>query len=147
MGELRQAGARHDKLNWIDNLQTHPSTQDPEVAMKKAIAATACLAVLALLAIPVAAHAGGSWSGWITDEACGAKGNSADHKNCAVKCAEKGSPLVFLNSADKKIYHLDKQDLAKKFAGDEVTLTGTASGDKIAVDQITHVTAAPAKGH
>jgi Protein of unknown function (DUF5818) len=113
--------------------------------MKRSIAAMACLAVLCLLALPAVASAA-SWSGWITDEACGVKGHSADHKNCAIKCAEKGSPLVLLNSADKKIYHLDRQDLAKKFTGDEVTVTGTVTGDKIAVDQITAATAPPAKG-
>ncbi len=94
--------------------------------------------VLALFVTPMAARAAaGSWDGWITDEACGTKGGSADHKACAVKCAEKGSKLVFYNNADKKIYKLDKQDVAKPHAGEEVTLTGKAQGNRIAVDSIT----------
>jgi hypothetical protein len=116
----------------------------------RSTAVLACLALLCLLALPVAASAAatsGSWTGWITDEACGAKGHSADHKNCAVKCADKGSKLVLYNNADQKIYKLDKQDLAKQHIGDQVTVTGKVDGDKIAVDSIAAMAPAPpAKG-
>jgi hypothetical protein len=117
--------------------------------MKRSSAVLACLAVLCLLALPLAASAGtagDSWTGWITDEACGAKGHSIDHKNCAIACAAKGSKLELYNSADKKLYQLDKQDLAKQHAGEEVTVKGKVDGDKIAVDSITPTAAAPAKG-
>ncbi|HVT58813.1 MAG TPA: DUF5818 domain-containing protein [Thermoanaerobaculia bacterium] len=109
--------------------------------MRKTIAILAALVVLALpLAASAAAAAkAGSWDGWITDEACGAKGAkvaNAEHKDCAQKCLEKGGKLVLYNSSDKKLYQLDKQDLAKQHLGHEVTVKGMADGDKIAVDGI-----------
>ena len=80
--------------------------------------------------------AAGSWSGWITDDSSGAKGANAALKDCAVNCAEKGGSLVLYNTADKKLYKLDKQDLARQHLGHEVTVKGTAAGDKIVVDSI-----------
>lgn len=107
--------------------------------MKRTIALLASMAVLGLLVMPIAATAAGtagSWSGWITDEACGAKGANAAHKDCAVKCLEKGSKLGLYNTTDKKFYKLDKQDVAKAHLGHEVTVKGTADGDAIAVTSI-----------
>jgi hypothetical protein len=104
---------------------------------KKALTLLSCIALLCLVALPVAAAAAdGSWNGWITDAACGAKGANAAHKACAEKCA-KTSKLVLYNTDDKKIYKLDKQDLAKQHVGDEVTVTGKVEGNEIAVDSIT----------
>lgn len=99
------------------------------------------IVLFALLALTVAALAGaaatkGSWTGWVTDEHCGAKGASADHKACAEKCMTNGSKLVFYNNADKKIYGLDKQDVAKANLGHEVKVTGELDGKNIKVDSI-----------
>lgn len=98
--------------------------------------------ILSLLAMAALASAGtkGSWTGWITDAHCGAKGASAEHKECSLKCIAKGEKLVFYNSADKKLYSIDKQDLAKDNLGQEVTITGEADGTDIKVESI-----APAK--
>jgi|SRR5579863_7679027 len=111
--------------------------------MKKNLMFVAALLAVCLLLGPVAASAAataGSWNGWITDEACGAKGNNAAHKDCAEKCMKGGSKLVLYNSADKKLYKLDNQDMAKGHIGHEVTVTGKVDGDSITVDSI-----APAK--
>jgi tRNA isopentenyl-2-thiomethyl-A-37 hydroxylase MiaE len=94
-----------------------------------------------LLALTVAALAGaagtkGSWTGWVTDEHCGAKGANADHQACAEKCAKNGSKLVFYNSADKKIYSLDNQEMAKQNIGHEVKVTGEVDGKNIKVASI-----------
>ena len=99
------------------------------------------IVLFALLALTVAALAGaaatkGTWTGWVTDEHCGAKGASADHKACAEKCVTNGSKLVFYNNADKKIYGLDKQDVAKANLGHEVKVTGELDGKNIKVDSI-----------
>jgi hypothetical protein len=98
--------------------------------------------LLSLLAMAALASAGtkGSWTGWITDASCGAKGAKAEHKACSLKCVAKGEKLVFYNSADKKLYSIDKQDLAKDNLGQEVTVTGEADGAAIKVESI-----APAK--
>ena len=92
------------------------------------------VAVLALLVVPALQAA--TWTGWITDAACAAKGNKAEHKGCALKCAEKGEALVFYNNADQKIYKLDKQDEAKAHLGYEVNVTGDLEGDSIKVTSI-----------
>ena len=96
---------------------------------------TALLIAIALTIAP--ALYAGSWTGWITDEHCGAKGNSADHKGCALKCVkEHGAKLVFYNNADQKIYKLDNQDLAMKNVGQEVTVSGEVKDDAIKVSGI-----------
>ena len=96
---------------------------------------TTLLIILALVVSPALYAA--SWTGWITDEHCGAKGNNAGHKGCALKCAkDHGAALVFYNNADQKVYKLDKQDLAKENVGHEVTVSGEATGDSIKVTSI-----------
>lgn len=99
------------------------------------------IVLFALLALTVAALAGaagtkGTWTGWVTDEHCGAKGASADHKACAEKCAANGNKLVLYNTADKKLYSLDKQDVAKANLGHEVKVTGELEGKSIKVSSI-----------
>ncbi len=91
------------------------------------------IVALALVAAP-AMYA--SWTGWITDEHCAGKGAKAEHKGCALRCAERGAKLVLFNSADQKVYALDKQDLAKEHIGHEVTVSGEADGDSIKVSGI-----------
>ena len=92
--------------------------------------------VMALVLLAAPALYAGSWTGWITDEHCAAKGNNAGHKGCALKCAEGGAKLVFYNNEDKKIYKLDKQDLAKEHIGHEVTVSGEAADGAIKVASI-----------
>ena len=66
--------------------------------------------VVALVLMVAPAMYAGSWTGWITDEHCGAKGNNADHKGCAMKCAkEHNAKLVFYNNADQML-----TDVARK---------------------------------
>jgi hypothetical protein len=105
--------------------------------MKKTTILLTLLALTALLALPLAgAGAKGSWTGWITDSKCGAKGAKAEHKACSEKCVGEGAKLVFYNNADKKLYSLDKQDEAKANLGYEVKVTGEADGAAIKVDSI-----------
>jgi hypothetical protein len=101
--------------------------------MKKA-ANFATAVVFAVLLAPALQAA--TWTGWITDTACAAKGAKAEHKGCALRCAERGEALVFYNNADQKIYKLDKQDEAKAHLGAEVTVTGELDGDNIKVTSI-----------
>jgi Protein of unknown function (DUF5818) len=69
----------------------------------------------------------GTWSGWITDTACAAKGASASHAECATKCVkEKGAKWALYNSADKSVWVLSDQEGAAKMVGKEVTVKGTA---------------------
>ncbi len=95
------------------------------------------LAIMTVLALPLcSAGTKGTWTGWITDDSCGAKGANAEHASCAHKCLDNGGKLVFYNSADKNIYSLDNQDLAKEHIGHEVSVTGEADGKAIKVESI-----------
>ncbi|MBM3803457.1 MAG: hypothetical protein FJW26_14245 [Acidimicrobiia bacterium] len=75
-------------------------------------------------------------TGWITDAKCGANGAKAEHKQCALKCAEGGQKLVLYSPSDKKTYALDNQALAKEHVGHEVVVEGAAKGDSITVKKI-----------
>lgn len=99
--------------------------------MKRALTA---LAVAVLLVPGIAAAE--SWTGWVTDEHCGADGAKAEHASCAKKCAKDGAKLVFYNSADQKIYKLDNQELAEEHVGHEVVVNGAVDGDTIKVESI-----------
>jgi len=72
-----------------------------------------------------------TWTGWVSDSSCGAKGMSADHKDCAVKCVkEKGASYVFVNAKTKKVYAIQNQDaVTEADLGQEVTLTGSVNKD------------------
>jgi hypothetical protein len=105
--------------------------------MKKATVMLLTLLALVALALPLAAAGTkGSWTGWITDDKCGAKDAKADRKACIEKCMGEGHKLVFYNNADKKLYSLDKQDDAKANIGYEVKVTGEADGAAIKVESI-----------
>jgi hypothetical protein len=113
--------------------------------MKRLSVVAAVLAVcLALLPLASLRADAGSWTGWISDDACGAKGAKAEHAKCTTKCLEKGAKLVFVTSADHKVFKLDKQDVAKANIGHEVVVKGEVKGDAIEVASI-EAAAAPAK--
>ncbi len=98
------------------------------------------LLALFALVVALASYAGagtkGTWTGWITDDQCGAKGAKAEHQACAERCLGRGGKLVFYNTADEKLYKLDNQDLAKQHLGHQVTVTGDVEGDSIKVESI-----------
>ena len=99
--------------------------------MKKTLVVLALAALLA----PALASAD-SWTGWVTDEHCGAKGAKADHADCAKKCMDQGGKLVFFNNADQKLYSLDNQKLAEEHIGHEVVVKGSVHGNTIKVESI-----------
>lgn len=97
--------------------------------MKTVLSSLGLLAMLfAMVSLPAAAKAKTmTWTGWISDSACGAKGMSADHKACAMKCVkEKGASWVFVNAKSKKVLKIHNQDAvnADTSLGQEVKLTG-----------------------
>lgn len=101
--------------------------------MTKSLRVVSLFAFVALA--PLAASAD-TWTGWITDASCGAKGANAEHKDCALRCHEGGSPLVLYVPATKKIIKLSDQAAAKANVGVEVKVTGTLEGDAIKVEKI-----------
>lgn len=91
---------------------------------------------LALVLAPLSFAAEGTWTGWISDEHCGAAGAKAGHEDCAKKCVKGGGKYVFVNSADKKVYAIDNQELAAQNLGFEITLSGNVEGTAIKVASI-----------
>jgi hypothetical protein len=97
----------------------------------------ALCALLLALALPLHAQPpAGEWTGWITDDSCGAKGANAEHKECAQKCLGNGGTLVLYSPADETLYKLDNQELALEHLGHEVTVKGSAEGTSIKVTSI-----------
>jgi len=87
---------------------------------------------------------GSSWTGWITDSDCGAKGASAKHADCARKCvSDKGAKYVLYNTSDKKVYNLDDQSAAAEHVAHLVKVKGMMDGDTIHVTSITASTSHP----
>jgi hypothetical protein len=79
----------------------------------------------------------GTWTGYITDSHCGAKGASEKHAQCAAKCVkEQGATYVFVNDADHKVYNIDSQDKVAAHIGHHVTVKGTADGDTLKVASV-----------
>jgi hypothetical protein len=94
------------------------------------------LPALALLATSIASPADGSWTGWISDDMCGAK-NGEGSAECATKCVkEHGAKYVFVNDADKKVYTIDAQDKAAPHAGHHVVVKGSVDGSALKLTSI-----------
>jgi len=81
-----------------------------------------------------------TWTGWISDSSCKAKGMSAKHKDCGLKCVkEKGASWVFVNSETKAVLNITNQDAVKPDTalGQAVKVTGHAAQDgSIHIDSI-----------
>ena len=91
--------------------------------MKK-VTAGVCL----VLVLTAGALYAGEWTGFISDAKCAAsKGDSAAHASCAKGCIGRGESAVLVSGG--MVFTLDKQDEAKKFAGEKVMLKGTAGDD------------------
>jgi hypothetical protein len=110
--------------------------------MKRAISMCGLLAVM-LATISLATFAENktmTWTGWISDSHCGAKGMSADHKACAETCVKtKGASWVFVNAKTKKVLSIKNQDAvnADEDLGAAVKVTGHVTEDgSIQVDSI-----------
>ena len=84
-------------------------------------------AAMILFAAGVMLAAEGSWTGYISDSHCGAKGAKEGHADCATKCVK---------DADKKVYAIDAQDQVAAHAGHHVTVKGTIEGDSLKLSGI-----------
>jgi hypothetical protein len=95
------------------------------------------VAALALCSAAFTLAADGTWTGYISDSECGAKGANEKHTACAAKCVkEHGAKYVFVNDADKKVYAIDDQDKVSAHAGHHVTVKGSVDGDNLKLASI-----------
>jgi len=91
------------------------------------------LLVLFFSAVAFAADKG-TWTGYISDAHCGAKGNNPGHADCAKKCVKEGYAPVFV--IGDKVYTINNPKKVSKYIGDKVTITGTITGDAIDIDKV-----------
>jgi hypothetical protein len=118
------------------------SSLEEEIEMKRAIGTFGLLAILfaTLSLATIADNKTATWTGWISDSHCGAKGMSAGHKACGVTCVTKnGATWVFVNSDDKTVLAIKNQAVvdADKNLGQEVKVTGHLNDDgTLQVDSI-----------
>src|SRR5260370_40314782 len=85
---------------------------------------TAAALLLSLFAVSAVAD---EFTGWISDSKCGAKGASAEHKDCAAKCVKGGAAPVFV--MDNKMLKIDDASKVEGHIGQKVTVTGSVDGD------------------
>jgi hypothetical protein len=93
------------------------------------------VSLLLLFAVPLTVCAGPNgpsrtWKGYVTDTFCGFnRVNKPPTASCTFKCVEEQhAKYAFFNFADKKVYVLNPQDEAAKFAGQTVVVTGIVGG-------------------
>ena len=78
-----------------------------------------------------------SYSGWISDSKCGARGADADHAACAKKCVEAGAKPVLVADKDQKVMAIDNPDAVKDQVGQHVKVSGSmTSSGALHVDKV-----------
>ena len=112
--------------------------------MRKAISFIGLLAIVFAFAGITAVAADEktmTWTGVISDSACGAKNaGTAAGKTCTMQCVkEKGASFVFVDGKSKKVLKIQNQDAVNtdKDLGMEVAVTGHMTDDStVHVDKI-----------
>ena len=104
----------------------------------------AAIMAATLFAAALTMAADGTWTGYISDSKCGAKGANDKAGECTTKCVKEGAKYVFVDDADQKVYVVDAQDKVAAHAGHHVTVKGTVEGDTLKLDTIEM---APAKSN
>lgn len=77
-------------------------------------------------------------SGYISDSHCGAKHSSVSEKatQCINGCLKGGADAVLVHDGQVMKIDADSQAKAKEFAGKQVTVHGSVSGDTVKIDSI-----------
>ena len=83
-----------------------------------------CL-IMSMVAVAAdkAAAKTGKWSGWVSDEKCGAANASADKADCAKKCIAAGQKIVFVTDKDKKVLNVQNPEVLKGHEGHHVKVS------------------------
>lgn len=100
---------------------------------KKLLAAGAAIALAASLTLFAAGNgANVAWKGYVTDTWCGLnRTKRAPTAECTVQCVkDRQAKYAFFNFADQKVYVLNPQDLAARYAGRTVMVKGTVAGQE-----------------
>lgn len=97
---------------------------------KRSLAAEAILFFAGSLILFAANRPEQTWQGYVTDTYCGFnRVNKAPTASCTLECVKKEhAKYAFYNFADRKVYVLNPQAEAAKYAGKTVTVKGTIVG-------------------
>ena len=76
------------------------------------------------------------FKGFVEDTACSTKAEMKNNADCAKKCAEAGSKLVFVSEKDKSVINVDNQDALKGHEGHHVSVTGKLDNGTLHVDKV-----------
>jgi len=78
-----------------------------------------------------------SWTGWISDSKCGAKGANAGHASCAKKCIDAGEKPVLVTDKDQKVVAIANPDAVAANIGQHVEVHGNmTSNGSLHVDKV-----------
>ncbi len=102
--------------------------------MKKFVLGT--LATLSFCSVMAFAD---DWTGYISDSHCGAKHDKvsdANTKCVSDMCIKGGADPVFVHEGKVLKFDADSKDKAKAFAGKEVKISGSLSGDTVTISSI-----------
>jgi hypothetical protein len=95
------------------------------------------VALLVVSMVAWAAPKDQSYSGWISDSKCGAKGANADHAACAKKCVAAGEKPVMVADNDQKVMPIDNPDAVKGQIGQHVKVSASmTSSGALHVDKV-----------
>ena len=75
-----------------------------------------------------------TWTGFVSDANCGAKGSDESHAACAVKCVKGGAAPVLV--VDKKVFKIADATKVMDFVGKKVKVTGTIKDDTITIEKV-----------
>jgi len=91
---------------------------------------------MALAALFAAGAFAETWSGTISDDACGAKHAAATpaDQRCAASCIKMGGKAVLV--VGEKVYGIENQSAVKGHEGQKVTVNGTLNGENIHIDSV-----------
>jgi len=78
-----------------------------------------------------------TYTGWISDDKCAAKGANAGHATCAKKCIQAGEKPVLVADSDQKVMPIDNPDAVKDQVGQHVAVKGTTtSSGALHIDKV-----------
>lgn len=77
-----------------------------------------------------------SWTGVVSDDACGAKHSAATpaDQRCAASCIKSGGAPVFVTG--DKVYKIENPDSIKGHEGHKVTVTGKMTSESVHIDSV-----------
>lgn len=102
--------------------------EEARIMRKRVLGTVLALLFAGALSLLMAASGGTQvWKGYVTDTWCGLnRVRKAPTAECTVKCVkDRHAQYAFFNFADKKVYVLNPQSLAAKYAGQTVVVKGT----------------------